>query len=326
MKARRIRAVGVALLLDLILGDPPNRFHPVAWMGTAIAAARKRAPQGGWLARFGYGAWLAVGGAMTAIGLGYLLERGCARLPSPWGWLAEAGLLKMTFSVRGLTSAAGQVEAALEAGSLPEARRLLSWHLVSRDTTALSASQVTAATVESVAENSSDSLVAPLLYYAVSGLPGALAYRFLNTADAMLGYRDPAHEWLGKAAARLDDIANLAPARLTAGLIMLAAILLGEDAGRTWRIWRRDAGKTASPNAGHPMSAVAGALGVELEKVGHYCLGGGQRPPAPQDIRRAVHLMRASVALLAGLLALLSALRLVLSHSRCATQERGDGF
>lgn len=317
MKAGRVSVLALALLLDLMRGDPPNRFHPVAWMGTAIAAARRRAPQGGRLARFGYGAWLALGGAMTAAGLGYLLERGCARLPAPWGWLAEAGLLKMTFSVRGLACAAGEVEAALEAESLPEARRRLSWHLVSRDTTMLSASQVAAATVESVAENSSDSLVAPLFYYAAGGLPGALAYRFLNTADAMLGYRDPAHEWLGKAAARLDDVANLAPARLTAGLLALAAALLGEDAGRAWRIWRRDAGKTASPNAGHPMSAMAGALGVELEKAGHYRLGAGQHPPRPGDISRAVRLMRVATALFVGLLALLSALK---------QGRRRDGF
>jgi adenosylcobinamide-phosphate synthase len=165
---------------------------------------------------------------------------------------------------------------------------------------------VAAATVESVAENTSDGLVAPLLYYAWGGLPGALAYRFTNTADSMLGYRDATYEWLGKAPARLDDLANLLPARISAGLILLAAALLGQDAGRAWRIWQRDAGRTASPNAGHPMSAMAGALGVELVKVGHYRLGVGGRPPAPEDIRRALHIMRTAVALCVALLALLA--------------------
>jgi adenosylcobinamide-phosphate synthase len=314
MRARRGQALALALLFDLLLGDPPNRYHPVAWMGTAIAAALRRAPERGPLDKFLFGALLVAGGAVTAAGLGYFLERACARLPGPWGWLAEAGVLKMTFSVRGLTRAAREVEAALEAGSLPEARRRLSWHLVSRDTNTLSASQVAAATVESVAENTSDGLVAPLLYYAWGGLPGALAYRFTNTADSMLGYRDAAHEWLGKAPARLDDLANLLPARISAGLIVLAAALLGEDAGRAWGIWRRDAGRTASPNAGHPMSAMAGALGVELEKVGHYRLGAGGRPPAPEDIRRALHVMRAAVALLVALLTLLPPAKHLSTH------------
>jgi adenosylcobinamide-phosphate synthase len=252
-----------------------------------------------------YGALLAVGGAAVIVGLGRLLERAFARLPAPWKWLTEAVLLKMTFSLGGLAAAAGDVEATLEAGDLPEARRLLNWHLVSRDTATLSDSQVAAASIESLAENTSDGVVAPLLYYAVGGLPAALAYRFINTADAMLGYRDPAFEWLGKASARLDDVANLLPARLSAALIILAAALVGEDAGRAWHVWRRDADKTVSPNAGHPMSAMAGALGVELEKVGHYRLGTGQRSPAAEHIRRAVRLIRVVPLLFAALLLLL---------------------
>jgi len=148
----------------------------------------------------------------------------------------------------------------------------------------------------------SDGIVAPLFYYALGGLPGALAYRFFNTADAMLGYRDAAHEWLGKVPARLDDMANLLPARLTSLLLILAAAFTGDDARRAWRIWRRDSGVTASPNAGHPMSAMAGGLGVELEKVGHYRLGAGQRPPRSSDIGRAVRMMHVAVPLAAGLL------------------------
>jgi adenosylcobinamide-phosphate synthase len=333
MNVRRTGILCLALLLDLLLGDPPNRIHPVAGMGAAIAAAQRRAPCQGRLARLGYGALLAIGGAASVAGLGTLLERVTSRLPGAWGWppasgrwvraggwppaagrwvraggwLAEAGLLKMTFSLRGLTAAADEVGAALAAGNLWEARRLVSWHLVSRDTTSLSSSQVAAATIESVAENTSDGVVAPLFYYTLGGLAGALAYRFINTADAMLGYRDPAHEWLGKVPARLDDLANLLPARVTAGLLILAAALAGEDIGNAWEVWRGDASKTASPNAGHPMSAVAGALGVELEKAGHYRLGAEGCPPTPGDIRRAVHLSRVAIALAIGLLAWLTA-------------------
>lgn len=298
----RRAALLLALALDLALGDPPNRWHPVAWMGTAIASARRRAPRRGRLAPLAYGAALSLGGALTVGGLGCLLERLLDRLPRPWNWLAEAGLLKAAFSMRGLARAAGEIEGALEANDLPEARRLLSWHLVSRDTSALTPSQVAAATVESVAENTSDGVVAPLLYYSLGGLPLALAYRFINTADAMLGYRDPAHEWLGKVPARLDDLANLLPSRLTALLFVLASAILGEDARQARRIWRRDGRLTASPNAGQPMSAMAGALGVELEKVGHYRLGAGQQPPGHGHIGRAVRMTCAATALAAGLL------------------------
>jgi adenosylcobinamide-phosphate synthase len=290
--------------MDVSLGDPPNRYHPVAWMGSAIGVASRRAPAAGRLAQLVYGGGLIVGGSVAMIGLGRLLEVLLGRLPAPLAWLAEACLVKTTFSMGGLARAAREVEAALNASDLPEARRLLGWHLVSRDTTALSAAQVAAATIESVAENSSDGIVAPVLYYSIGGLSAALAYRFINTADAMLGYHDPGHEWLGKVPARLDDAANLLPARVSAGLLVLAAWLGGECAGRAWRTWRRDGRTTESPNAGHPMSAMAGALGVELEKVGHYRLGAGGAAPAARDIGRAVRLVRLGMALMLGLLAL----------------------
>jgi adenosylcobinamide-phosphate synthase len=166
--------------------------------------------------------------------------------------------------------------------------------LVSRDTTTLDAPRIAAATIESVAENSSDGVVAPLFAYALLGLPGAFAYRWLNTIDSLWGYRDPAREWLGKAGARADDIANWLPARLTALLLVVASFWCGQP-GQAWRIWQRDARHTASPNAGHPMSAMAGALGVELEKMGHYQLGAGLPLPRAADILRAVTLMRAAV-------------------------------
>lgn len=305
MNARRKQALILALFLDLVLGDPANRYHPVAWMGTAIGAARRHAPRQGGLAQLSFGALLVTGGAAITAGLGHLFAGGVARLPALLGWLAEAMLLKMTFSLRGLSTAAEEIESALETQDLPEARRLLAWHLVSRDTTTLNESQVAAATIESVAENTSDGVIAPLFYYILGGLPGALAYRFINTSDAMLGYRDPAHEWLGKVPARLDDLANLLPARITAALTVLAAVLVGENSSGAWRVWRRDAGKTASPNAGHPMSVMAGALDIELEKVDHYRLGAGGRSPAPGDIKRAVRLMRIVPMLIVGLLVLL---------------------
>ncbi len=279
----------LALFLDQRLGDPPSTFHPVAWMGWWIGQIRAHAPRAGAAGRFVYGVLAISGGALALGGVAHQCQR-LLRQRS-WFWLIEAGLLWLLISVRGLLRAGDAVAEALEQGELATARRQLSWHLVSRNTATLDASQVAAAAIESLAENTSDSVVAPIFWYVVAGLPGALVYRFLNTADAMLGYRDAEREWLGKAAARLDDAANLIPARLTALGIALAAPVVGGRIVDALQIWRRDAGMTASPNAGRPMSAAAGALGVELEKVDAYRLGAGLAKPTVVDIRRAQHLI-----------------------------------
>jgi adenosylcobinamide-phosphate synthase len=293
----------LGLLLDLLLGEPGNRWHPVAWMGRLIRTGQRRAPRQGRWWPLAYGAGLVGGGTVLVAAVGIVLERLLLHVPWPLGWLGGAYLLKLTLSLRGLAQAARDVQEALDADDLPRARHLVGWHLVSRDTTRLSSGQVAAAAVESVAENTSDGVVAPLLFYAVGGLPAALAYRFINTADAMLGYRDPVHAWLGKVPARLDDLVNLLPARLTAGCMVIAAWFIRADVRHAWVVWRRDAGLTASPNAGHPMSAMAGALRVELEKVGHYRLGAGQALPVALDITRAVAVMYGTTALAVGVLA-----------------------
>ncbi len=303
---KRCLVVAFALGLDLLFGDPPNRFHPVAWMGNGIAVGQHYAPKQGNGAQFVYGLLLSSSGVTVVATVGWLLVLACRRVP--W-WLAviiEAVICKVTVALRGLSHAAEAVYQPLAADDLPTARQQLHWHLVSRDTATLTEGQIAAATIESVAENASDGVIAPLLYYVLFGVRGALVYRFLNTADAMLGYRDVQREWLGKAAARLDDAANLLPARLTALLILGAGWLTGDNGENAWRVWRRDARSTASPNAGHPMSAMAGALGVALEKVDHYTLGAGQRPPTAQDIRYSVTLLRWATWLGLGVLLLIS--------------------
>jgi adenosylcobinamide-phosphate synthase len=278
-------------------------------MGSGIHAARKHAPKTEPRRQLGCGGLIAFGGAGFAAAVGWLVTRLVRSFPRPLNWLAEAGILKLMLSVGGLTRAANAIRSALEVGDLPAARRLVSWHLVSRDTSALSESQVIAATIQSLTENTSDSILGPLFYYALFGLPGAFAYRFANTADSMLGYRDTEREWLGKIPARLDDVLNLVPARLTVLMFLLIAWAGGGDATRAISIWRRDRYRTQSPNAGQPMSAGAGVLGVELEKVGHYKLGEGQRAPQADDIERAVRLMHATAFIAAGLFGLLSLLK-----------------
>ena len=277
---------------------------------------RQGAPQGGAAASLVYGA-LTTAASVGLLGLGgQWLSR---QLRFRWqGWLVEAAILSLLLAWRGLMRAGEDVARQIDRGNLPEARRQLGWHLVSRDVSQLDESQIAAATIESLAENSSDSIVAPLFWFGAGGLPAALVYRFVNTADALLGYRDPEREWLGKSAARLDDIANLIPSRLTALLIIVGAPIATGNRARAWRIWRRDARKTASPNAGQPMSAAAGALGVVLEKTGHCRLGKGLPRPTAQDIRRGRRLFSGSILL--GLLAAV-AITLVNSGIRASVEQ-----
>jgi adenosylcobinamide-phosphate synthase len=310
----------LALWLDLTLGDPPNRFHPLLLMGRWLNLGRRLAPP---CRRFWFGAgWTVAGALLFALPWKFLNgewrtannEWGMAngekegsssiphppstpligaqavyRLPStPYSLLLTPFLLKPVFAYRNLRRAVLSVGRALESGDLPGARRLLSWHLVSRETRDLSQSEVAGAAIESLAENLTDSLTAPLLAYAIGGLPAAWAYRFINTADAMWGYRTAEFEQLGKFPARLDDALNWLPARLTGWLLVLAARLTGQDSRHAARTMLIQHHRTPSPNAGWTMSAIAGALGVTLDKRGVYRLEGGQGRLDAATIRRAL--------------------------------------
>jgi adenosylcobinamide-phosphate synthase len=285
----------LALAADLATGDPPNRWHPVAWIGVLLGRGRARLARGSPARLLAGGALLTLVAAALAAAAGAGIAALAAHLGAA-GLALEALALKATVSVRGLARAAGQVAEALEGGDLAGARALVGVHLVSRPTGALDEGAVASAAVESVAENLTDALLAPLVLYLVLGLPGAAAYRAVNTADAMIGYRDGDLEHFGKAAARLDDLLNLVPARLAAAALVIAAALGGGDARRALVAAWREHGRTASPNAGWTMAAMAGALGVVLEKPAHYRLGHG-RPPTAADIRRAVRLLWTAVFL-----------------------------
>jgi adenosylcobinamide-phosphate synthase len=289
----------LAVAWDAVLGEPPGAVHPVVWMGRMVRAGERGAPQTGAGRQFTYGLGLAI---VPPVVYRALTARG-------WQWVGQwplvalvlgVPLLKSMFAVRMLREAGEGVRLPLAAGDLAGARVGLR-SLVSRDAAGLRAALVAAAAVESLAENLGDSVVAPLCYYAIGGLPGAVAYRAVNTLDSMIGYRGR-YEWLGKAGARLDDVLNLLPSRLAALLIVGAAAVVGEDARGAWRIARRDARLTASPNAGWPMAAMAGALGVELEKVGHYRLGAGGATADAAAIERADRVI-AVAALAAAVLA-----------------------
>ena len=202
-----------------------------------------------------------------------------------------------------------EVADALDLGDLPEARRLLGYHLVSRPTADLDESEVAGAAIESVAENFGDGVAGPWLAFTLAGPGGAWAYRALNTLDSLWGYRTERYAEFGRPAARLDDLANLVPARAAALAIGVAAERRMRRGAEAFEVWRRDAGLTDSPNAGQPMAAMAGAIGVTLTKRGQYTLGAGLRAADAADVRLAVAVARDAAVVLAAMCLMLIGLR-----------------
>ena len=327
-----------ALALDLVLGEPPAAAHPVVWIGKLVSALERLAPRGtiparclptsgahGYedvgqevipapvtavrydLAQMAYGAFMPLVGLLAFVLPAWLLLGFLWQASLPAYFVVGVVLLKSTFSVRELIRAALRVRQALVEGRLDGARAQLSG-LVSRDTRSLDESLVVAATVESVAENSHDSFVAPVFYYLLFGVPGALAYRVINTFDSMVGYRGH-YEYLGKVPARLDDLANFVPARLAGLLLVGASFLKGLEPRRAWQTMWRFHGATESPNAGWPMSAMAGALAVRLVKEGHYSLGDADSPLSRDKIDRAIDVVFVAIIVMATLAVLVEVVK-----------------
>jgi adenosylcobinamide-phosphate synthase len=290
-----LATVAGAFAADRSLGEWPNAIHPVVWMGKTIALLERWVPAWGPRGKLVAGGVIAIAvpSAFAAASAAVL----AAARPHPiCEFLAAVVLLKSTFALKALSAAATEVERALEQGAIDRARHGLR-SLCSRDPSALEPPELVAATIESVAENASDSFVAPLFYYALFGIPGAVFYRAVNTLDAMIGYHGK-YEYLGKASARLDDAMNYIPARLTACLLLFAGWARGQRMRGGWSVWRRDAHRTESPNAGRPMAVMAGLLGVQLEKAGHYRLGDPLEPLVVGKIRDACGVL--AVAALMG--------------------------
>ena len=279
----------VAVVLDMVGREPPKWLHPTVWIGRTVTIAEANAPtsrNGGFV--FGVMILLLVTGFWG--GAAYFAAAGLRDIHQVAYVLVGGFLLKTTFSVKMLHQTAARVRELLTAGDVAGVRARMS-SLVSRDPSQLTAEQATAASVESVSENIADSIIGPWLAFALFGLPGAVAYRAINTLDSMIGYHGR-YEYLGKASARFDDFVNLIPSRLAGLLLVVASLVLpGQKASDAWRIMLRDHGKTDSPNAGWTMSGMAGALGVELEKADHYRLGDATRQVEPEDITRTVRTM-----------------------------------
>lgn len=293
-------ALLTAFILDIFVGDPPNRLHPVVFMGKLIHLMTGVFNHGNPVWRFIGGLFLIVTGGLLFTLPWIFVEKAIIDLPFWLTGILTGVLLKPVFAFRRLLEAGRSVQTALQHGDIDEARRLVSWHLVSRETTDLSAGYVASATIESLAENLTDSFFAPLFYFALGGLPLAWFYRFVNTADAMVGYHNESFEYFGKPTARLDDGLNWLPARI-AGLLLVFSARLGRlNSGMAWRVMVSQHGHTASPNAGWTMAATAGALGLVLEKKDCYRLTGGEKLPGADDISKTIRLV--AIALLLSLI------------------------
>lgn len=294
-------AVLGGFVLDALFGDPAWLPHPVVYMGKAISKLEKclrprlpKTPQGELL-----------GGAIVAFCLPvgtFLLTGlvcwGAARLHPLLGLAVQMFWCGQALAAKGLVQESTNVYKELKKPDLPGARKAVS-RIVGRDTAALTAEGVTKAAVETVAENASDGVIAPLLYMLIGGAPLALTYKAINTMDSMLGYKNEKYLYFGRVPAKLDDVANYIPSRLAGLLWVAAAALTGNSARGAWKIWRRDRRRHASPNSAQTESACAGALGVQLAGPAYYfgqyypklTIGDALRPIEPEDILRANRMM-----------------------------------
>ena len=294
-------------VIDLLLGDPAWMPHPVVFMGRCISALEKllrralpKTPKGELAGGVILAAVLPLGTlvftGLCVWGLGLVHTALGFALQVLWCWQALAA--------KGLRQESENVRRALDTGTLDDARKAVS-RIVGRDTAALSREGVIRAAVETVAENFSDGVVAPLFWMLIGGAPLALAYKAVNTMDSMVGYKNDRYLYFGRAAAKLDDAANWLPSRLAALLLVAAAPLTGQNAKRAFAIWRRDRRKHASPNSAQTESAMAGVLGVQLAGPASYFgkvhqkpwIGEDTRPIEPEDITRAGRMLYAGSGL-----------------------------
>ncbi|HVP77244.1 MAG TPA: adenosylcobinamide-phosphate synthase CbiB [Thermodesulfobacteriota bacterium] len=280
--------ISAAYVLDLLFGDPPHYPHPVRLIGKTISLLEKRFLQ--WAHTPRMQRFLGIILALTIVsGTGILT----------WSFIRMAGWVHpvissvitiffayTTLATRNLCDEPRKVIRALEQGDLDLARKEVGF-LVSRDTDHLNEEEICRALIETVSENTSDGIVAPLFYLVVGGPPFAMAYKALNTLDSMVGYRNDRYRYLGWASARGDDVANLIPSRLTALLFVISSFILRKSSGGAWRMTWRDGRKNPSPNSGYPEAAMAGALGVQLGGKNFY-FGRAEEKPLIGEPKRSI--------------------------------------
>lgn len=288
------RVLLLAVLFDIILGEPPAIFHPVVWMGKLINLFTGYAPH---QHRKLFGLFMVIFCTGITVLLARYTELIGTGIP---GLVISAYFLKSSFSIRMLLVSAIEIQKDLDSGMIGKVRGDLKT-FVGRDTSGLDTNQSASAVIESIAESFVDGILSPLFYFLLFGLSGALAYRMINTLDSMIGYKKEPFFELGYAAAKLDDLANWVPARMSPAIIFIASIFFGKPLDALWTCIN-DHNKTASPNSGWSMAAVSGALNVRLEKVGYHVLGDRYEPPGTLQIRKAVSIVGfSSLLALAGI-------------------------
>ena len=303
-----ISVIGFAILIDLIFGDPKNRYHPTAWIGTLIAKFTT-------LAKHQNPIFEKIGGVLIIVIISSIvillllsLDFGISLIFTDYislvvSVLVGIMLLKSTIAIRGMEKHAINVLESLENNNLNMARNHLSM-IVKRNTTNLDKNHVLSGVLESISENTVDGITGPMFYYAFFGLPGAFFYRIVNTADSMIGYKNDLFKNLGWFTAICDTILNYIPSRLTALMMIISAAILQKNWKHSYKVMKRDGKKTESHNAGYPMAALAGALETKFEKLNHYKLGDGEIVLTKQHVISAIKIMKLTSILFFGIISI----------------------
>ena len=301
-----ISIIGFAILIDLILGDPKNRYHPTAWIGTFIAKLTT-------ITKNQNSTFEKVGGTIMIITISSVvvlllsgLNFGISLISVDYislilSVVIGALLLKTTIAIRGMEKHAISVLDSLESNDLDLARNYLSM-IVKRNTTKLDKNHVLSGVLESISENTVDGITGPMFYYAFFGLFGAFVYRIINTADSMVGYKNDIFKNLGWFTAKCDTILNYIPSRLTGLMMVISAAILKNNWRNSYKVMIRDGKKTESPNAGYPMAALAGALETKFEKINHYKLGDGEIILTRDHVLSAIKIMKLTSILFFGII------------------------
>ena len=300
-----IAIIFFALTIDFTLGDPKNKFHPTAWIGSLIAKITPSLKNpSNTLEKLGGIILIIISSAIVA-SLIILLDVGINMITTDYlsiiiSIIVGGILLKTTIAIKGMEKHALAVVNSLENNNIESARNNLSM-IVKRNTKDLDKNHVFSGVVESISENTVDGITGPLFYFGLFGLPGAFVYRVINTADSMIGYKTNIFKNIGWFAANCDTILNYIPSRLTGFVMIFSAMILGYDWKRSYKIMIRDGGKTLSPNAGYPMAAIAGALGTRFEKIDHYFLGDGKVSYSKEHVKSTITLMKVTSIIFCGI-------------------------
>ena len=303
-----IIAVMFALALDLIFGDPKNRYHPTVWMGKLIGKSIPYVKSQNPITDKINGVFLlvllitmvSILIALLSYSLKYienLDSNGLYKILFMGASIVLVGiLLKTTIAIKGMEEHASKIMNSISKNDLDGARVQLSM-IVKRDTKNLDKQHVISATLESISENIVDGITGPLFFFSIFGLIGAFVYRTVNTADSMIGYKTEIFRNIGWFTANCDKILNFLPSRLTSLVMIFSCIVLKEDWKHSIYIMKRDGPKTESPNAGYPMATLAGALGIKFEKMEHYVLGDGNSEITERHFRAAISIMKVTTIL-----------------------------